>query len=313
VGIVPTILLVLFVVALFTSLETGGAPDPVHVAHLAHELGAREAVYLGSTVVVLALLLQPLQLMFVRFAEGYWGGSGLARLLAWPGVAWHRRRRRQLEAASQSRRMPSTALLARMADAAWQLRRLYPREDRLLPTALGNVLRAAEEKSETAYGLDAPVIWPRLYPLLPAALRDSLADQRNQLDLAIRFWSVFLLAGGISTIMLLAYGWWLLVSGAVFVVSWISYRAAIAAALAYGEGIQAAIDLHRFDLLKALHLPLPRDRETERRSNRELCDFLRQGVSVDFQYVHEAESDKSSKASKNPVVEAHPGDHEETE
>jgi hypothetical protein len=38
-----------------------------------------------------------------------------------------------------------------------------------------------------------------------------------------------------------------------------------------------------------------------------------QGVPTNFHYVHETESDKSSKAGKHPVGEAHPGDHEETE
>jgi hypothetical protein len=37
----------------------------------------------------------------------------------------------------------------------------------------------------------------------------------------------------------------------------LSYRAALAAAAAYCQALEAAFDLHRFDLLTALHLPLP--------------------------------------------------------
>ena len=59
--------------------------------------------------------------------------------------------------------------------------------------------------------------------------------------------------------------------------SWLSYRAAISAGLAYGESIQAAYHLHRFDMLNALHLPLPSDRIEEIRLNRELSNFLKDG------------------------------------
>ena len=47
------------------------------------------------------------------------------------------------------------------------------------------------------------------------------------------------------------------------ILAFISYRAAVAQAENYGENIRAAIDLYRFDLLKALHQPLPKNRDEE--------------------------------------------------
>jgi hypothetical protein len=41
------------------------------------------------------------------------------------------------------------------------------------------------------------------------------------------------------------------------VLALISYRAAVAQAQDYGERVRSAIDLYRFDLLKALHQALP--------------------------------------------------------
>jgi hypothetical protein len=68
----------------------------------------------------------------------------------------------------------------------------------------------------------------------------------------------------------------------------LSYRGAVAAAIAYGEGIRATIDLHRIDLLTALHLPLPATLEQERAVNEQVSPFLRQSRPVDVVCDHGA-------------------------
>jgi hypothetical protein len=51
------------------------------------------------------------------------------------------------------------------------------------PTALGNALRAAEVRPQVAYGLDGVVVWLRLYPLLPEAMRSLLGDAQSECQL----------------------------------------------------------------------------------------------------------------------------------
>jgi len=286
VGVLPIAALVLYVAGLSLSVRAGGAPDLAALAKFAHELTAADALGVVVAIIVLAFLLQPLQLSLVRLLEGYWDGSRLAGAAATIAVAWHRRQRKKLEAASQSTHEPSTDEVIAMGAAARRLRRFYPAPDRLLPMMLGNVLRAAEDKGEARYGLDTVVIWPRLYHVLPKGLQQSLADQRNQLDTAARLCVAFILAATASAALLYPHGWWNLAEIIALALAWMSYRSAIAAALAYGESIQVAIDLHRFDMLKAMHLPAPADRDAELKSNRLLCDFLRQGVPVRFKYEH---------------------------
>jgi hypothetical protein len=70
--------------------------------------------------------------------------------------------------------------------------------------------------------------------------------------------------------------------------SWLSYRGAVAAAITYGEGIRATIDLHRFYMLTALHLPLLATLGQERAVNEQLSLFLRQSRPVDVVYDHGA-------------------------
>jgi hypothetical protein len=164
---------------------------------------------------------------------------------------------------------------------AWQLRHRFPPESLLLPTSLGNVLRAAEYRAGRAYGLDSVVIWPRLYPLLPETVRNSVDDVRLQLDVAARFTAVFLLGTVFSAALLITHTWWLLLPAFTLLLAWISYRASVNAAAAYGVGVETAFDLGH--LRAALHLRQPPDRASERANNRQLTDFFR-GVPTDLQY-----------------------------
>lgn len=70
--------------------------------------------------------------------------------------------------------------------------------------------------------------------------------------------------------------------------SWIAYRGAVLAAIAYGESIDTAFDLHRFDLIAALRLPLPADDIEERKAYTALCDYWRQGITTPTHYRHDS-------------------------
>jgi hypothetical protein len=292
IGLLPNGVLCLFLLALAWSGAPDHAPDLQSVAHRVTDLRTAEAVVLGAGILSLALALQPLQLAMVRILEGYWGNTWPAERAAAACIFLHRRQRRKWLAAQQSSVPLDLAEKGHAATAAWALRQNYPPEDKVLPTRLGNVLRAAEDRAGRRYGLDAVAIWPRLYPLLGEKLAMTIADQRDQLDLSARFCAVFFLAAIAAGTILFRHGAWLLVPGAALLLAWLSYRAAIAAAIVYGESIEAAFDLYRFDLLTALHLPLPCDRATERAANEALCDFLRQGVPTNFDYKHAPKDSK---------------------
>ncbi len=290
IGIIPTMLLFLFILALLWSGAPGSPPKLCMVVKKIEKLQVNDAIFFTLAILAFALIIQPLQLSMVKILEGYWGASWPGTMLARLGIRIQRWKRQRLEVQTRSTRQVTPAEQERMGAASWRLHRYYPAKKQLLPTALGNVLRAAEINSGKRYGHDAVVVWPRLYPLLSEKVTTILADQRNQLDLAVRFCVMFIVAFLVSIILLIRFGWWLIVPAVTLLLAWLSYRAAIAAALAYGEGIKTAFDLHRFDLLKALHLPLPPDRKTEREANQALSDFLRQGVPENFLYDHPADN-----------------------
>ncbi len=153
----------------------------------------------------------------------------------------------------------------------------------VLPTRLGNLLRAAEEYAESRYGLNAVLVWPRLWLLLPAETRELLARAYRDLVAAVRGWG-WGLAFGLVWVPVTGYlavcsrGWvWVLLTGLVSL-GWmrLAYRLAVSRAAVFGELVRAAFDLHRLALYDALGWPRPKPEE-EVATGRRLTAFLWRG------------------------------------
>jgi hypothetical protein len=285
IGVLPLAIFGFFVLALLWSGAPGEEPHPDHVLDRAREIDAWEGGLMVLGIVLAAIIAQPFQLALVRLLEGYWGeraGSFLMRFGRW----LQDRRLSAIEKQLTGTKTREEAL-GRVGQEL-ERRRLFPeRSDGLLPTQLGNALRAAERRAGALYGLDAIVVWPRLYPLLTEPIRKLVDDRRDQLDLTARLTVVFLAAAIVSLGLLACHRWWLLVPAVCLALAWLAYRGAVAAAVGYGEGLQAAVELHRFDFLRALHLPLPLTRNEEIASNQRLMQLMRQGEEVDLSYDHQ--------------------------
>ena len=290
IGLLPTAMLALFILA----LVWGGAPsDPPSIGRFVDHLDTLSTteVLLGFLALLgVAILSQPLQLPLVRLLEGYWPSA--ADSVAQARRSAHRARRARLEAAQlltaddAGSGADNASVREARVQAAWRLRKLYPPDPLVMPTALGNALRAAEDRAGRRYGLDTVVVWPRLYPLLSERVLAIVDDERTQLDVAVRFSVVLLVAALASLGLLITHGWLLVVPAGLLVLAWLAYRAAVGAAIAYGEGLETAFDLHRFDLLRGLHLPLPAGSDEERALNAQVTAFLLQGQQVPFAYEH---------------------------
>jgi hypothetical protein len=235
----------------------------------------------GLGLVASSLVVDRLTLPALRLLEGYWP--------AWPGLRALRRRligrhARRLEAAEvrwqalyQARQLAPGAFAPAQQEALARLERrlrLAPADPRLrMPTALGNVLRAAEARPHDKYGLDARVCWPRLWLVLPADVRRELADARQTLDLATRtgLWAALFLGWT-------ALAWWALPLG--LAVAGLAYGWALAAAETYGDLLEAAFDLHRFALYEALRWPPPVEPDEEAAAGEHLTAYLLRGTAA---------------------------------
>lgn len=301
-GYLPTYAAAVFLLILVWAGAPGRPINFSEVVRTASQLTAAQLFLLVLATTLVAILLQPLQLSVVRVLEGgfpRWLGSGPARSFQ----LW---RKKRLAAAVQGWVDKAAALpeddvsrdelIQRAGAASARLQSRFPLPDHAVrATALGNALAAAEDAAGADYGLDAVVLWPRLYPLLGDRVRVIVDDLRDGMDASARLAATGALTA-MSAVALLAWhsGLWTLLALVPLGVAVLAYIGAIRGAIALGTAMCVAFDLHRFDLLRALRLAVPADQDTERETNQDLSDFLRQGVPVPFVYADDKQDTKGA-------------------
>ncbi|MGK7873389.1 MAG: hypothetical protein AB4426_08765 [Xenococcaceae cyanobacterium] len=148
----------------------------------------------------------------------------------------------------------------------------YPGQaDQLMPTRLGNLLRASELRPQEKYGLDAIICWPRLWLLLPESVQKDLTEARSELNTAARvwLWSILFLVWTIRG------AWWPPL--VTLLVGLFAYRWMLDAAGIYADLLEATFDLHRFKLYESLHWPFPANPAEERKCGAQLTAYLWRG------------------------------------
>jgi hypothetical protein len=230
------------------------------------------AVTLGFVVLVVTGLLFNLNIPIIRLYEGYpwqnsWVGAFLARrqkrrfAAAVPLRLALRYLRRELDALG--RHGPETALLGDQQTRLAQLINSgFPdREDLVLPTRLGNVIRNFERYPWVAYGMESIVLWPRLIAKIEGSFAATVDDTKASFDFMLNcsFLSALTTVGIVviglfhpapfTVVSMVPWLWRALLFTALAVVF---YRFSVGRAAAWGTQVMAAFDLYRLDLLKAL-------------------------------------------------------------
>jgi hypothetical protein len=256
----------------------------------------------------LGVVLHPLQYALVQFLEGYWGVSPFWRALRENRIRYHlwRRNKLGLLIADETEALglvkqddagtPPKVQLRDWFDAihsaeivaAERLISIYPRNaDHIMPTRLGNVLRAAETNAGAVYGLDIIDFGPHLMLVAPREHAEYVNDQRTALDLAIRTCLVCLLGFVAAVLFLFPHKLWLLISLIPLGLSWMCYQGAVTAAQEYGEALRMLVDLNRFALYEQLHMHLPTTTNSERKTVKNLNSLSsdpQEGVSVWYRH-----------------------------
>jgi hypothetical protein len=152
-----------------------------------------------------------------------------------------------------------------------RLRRVPTVRESVMPTRVGNVLRAAESRPYEKYGLDAVKCWPQLWLVLPDVARQELTSARASLDAAAAacLWGLLFLVWSTWTLWAIPVG--LAVTLAAYFV-WVPDRAEV-----FADLVEAAFDLYRPALYAALRWPLPSDPADERKLGALLTEYLWRG------------------------------------
>jgi hypothetical protein len=192
-----------------------------------------------------------------------------------------------------------TVAVVREAETAWDLeylRRFTERradfgDGRVAPTRLGNIAETVQSYAVGRYRLNADAVWGSLEKVIvkDTEFHGLLQDARTELNFFVSLWWLTALS---------AAAWWPVTA---LRLSWLAFVIAATA----GPGLAAfwyllaqksyrnlavrltsAIDLYRFDLLAALHVPLPEGLRTERDAWDRLNKLASFGEDVDLAYQH---------------------------
>jgi hypothetical protein len=267
---------VFFVLVLTAHLVEPSATPGVY----ATASGGTQVVILGGAALLGGLLLLGVNQAVIRIFAGYplqslltWLGSEsesgsdgwLVNLLSLPTL-WNLLKRWKLE--MRIRNDQST-------EAAVKLNQYYPwNANEVMPTRLGNAIRAFESYPFKAYGLDGPPNWPRVEALVTENEKEALAEALttfafwlNQSVLALAA-TIYVLVGGVYANPNASTGSMAILTVLTMLIgvflAWAAYRAAVGAAVRWGASVRAAYDLHRLELYAKLGLKRPQTAAEER-------------------------------------------------
>ena len=222
-----------------------------------------------------AVCLAYASLPFYRLLEGYTLPKALARGL----------RRRRLREWHKLNHL--AALGDRYPD--WQLvnERLayYPlKQSDVLPTRLGNALRAMEGYGGERYGLDSQTFWYELQAVAPANLRRDTEDGRASVDFFVcSIAYLCALALACAGLAVARHDSRPLIStlGALALTP-LAYNAAVKNVVEWRSSVQALVNLGRIELANSLGLRLPSTFSEERAMWEQATDFVNYGDADDY-------------------------------
>jgi len=252
----------------------GGGPLLAFLQRLDTPLQVALAVGLVVGIAGSAAVVESVQTGALRLLEGYWPRwlHPLRRYLV-KRLSEHNARRHGAWSQLAARYADLTAEELETYGHLDATLATYPTQERLLPTRLGNRLRAAEDYAWRHYGLATGVVWPRLWGVMPEGAQKELIEVRKRLNAAVQFilWSFLFLAWAV-------WAWWV-VPLALLGMAW-GYWQALEAAGVYGELLRAAFDIHRGALYQALRWPLPTNPADEHQRGRQLTYYLWRGSNA---------------------------------
>lgn len=158
------------------------------------------------------------------------------------------------------------------------------RDAHVMPTALGNTVVTLDEYPAKRYGLDSPVMWPRLLPILPREYAIFLERQKAGMDFMLNLSILTGLFALECTAIRLVGGIWIpsWIPVIALGITYLFYRGAIRYAVDWGQVRKAAFDFYRYQLAEHLGLKPFNTQDEERAQWEAISSFLR-GDRRDFE------------------------------
>jgi hypothetical protein len=227
--------------------------------------GARVAIIGGASLLV-GLVLLGLNYPILRLFEGQTLGRHWYTKPLYVPLVWRQKRRRKKAKAEIT---AASAGSVEANNATWRLGRKFRLDDEIvLPTSLGNAIRAFEGYSAIRWGLNGIAAWPRIEMLLSTQEQEVLADAKGNVAFFVNGALLIALGGAALIVDRIVENAISFPSGlayaAAFVLSGLFNRAAVGAAVSWGSVVSASIDLHRREIYEKVGLRMPSSFSDER-------------------------------------------------
>jgi hypothetical protein len=301
-----------FLPAFFTMAGIKIAASQTLLPSVVEANNATAFLVVGGTAVLVGYLLVGLNFQIVRVFEGYplmepdldrsrkrCLGRAVASILVWLRDALRGRELARFERLHNTKTETDMKLkagkaltreeqLARML-AYWRLDIWFPpHKNEVLPTRLGNRIRAFESYSGLRWGLDSIAAWSRIQPLLSDTEQTIYSDKESEM--------LFFLNGSIgayvATVILAIDGavnqphplWlaWIYLLPLLF--GYLLYLGSTSAAQRWGDVVCAAFDIHRLELYQKLGLRPATSFEEEQEMAAAVTSLLLWGVMLPDKY-----------------------------
>ena len=211
----------------------------------------------------------------------------------------------------------------------WEAVTEYPENiENVLPTRLGNVMRAYERYSDVVYNMEAIVLWPRLSLIIPEDARNRIREG----EALFYFQLNALLIGSLNLILYLCFLGMHLIYGenprindtfpAVeipaisLLVAWFGWWLLPDAARQRGNQVKSVFDLYRRTLAEALGFELPTSERAERQMWALVSRKLTFRLEEDFRTLDEFRKKRTQDSNGQEVarnVKLPPGDGDSLE
>ena len=220
-----------------------------------------------AVVVFSGAAYEPMNGWFLQRLLGYWGplnflGAPLRMLL--------RKKNERLQ------REQNTRGTVEGNDAVKTALHYLPVPEQVVATEFGCALVASDRRIYSKYGLSADVCWTPLSYVLPDAARKAVADASGDIEASGRllFWTLASLGWIAVAPHWPAIG---IIVGVVAIVATFGYLRLVQQGRAYADAFEAAFDVGRASLYKALRLPLPECNDFEPERGRVLTTLVYRG------------------------------------
>ncbi len=232
----------------------------------------KDTTLVALLVLFISILLMSLNWSILRFFEGYWRFE-LGRRVLDLTYKWNyhyvkrwRKLRDKIDGLTQERDdclkqgKPFLNRSERQRVIVYFAERFPSKKELVLPTKLGNAIRAFEDYPRVMYGIESITGWSRLNAVIPKEYRELMDEARADMSfwLNLLFIDLVLLTGYlVAALVRRKCPEALLVLPALVLLPFFLSAQTTTAAIGWGEWVKAAFDLFLPDLREKLGYPKP--------------------------------------------------------